>query len=171
MNSLAKKETTKVKDIKSPMTLDEKVNRYTEIYTENENLAAEYSKAVEDLKNQYKDRFDTLKEEAELLKENIKIDCAHNREDLFPKGAKSIIVGRAKLAFRAGSPSLELLDGYTWEQVLQKAEKFGDTYIVRKPQLDKNKLKQLNNDAEGRKLMKKLGVTVVSEETFSITID
>jgi hypothetical protein len=57
MNSLAKKETTKVKDIKAPMTIDEKVNRYTEIYTENENLAAEYSKAVEDLKNQYKGSF------------------------------------------------------------------------------------------------------------------
>jgi phage host-nuclease inhibitor protein Gam len=165
------KTTTKVPAAKKqPKTLEEKVYRYQEIYTENETLAAKYQALIEGCRKEYQPRFDELKAEAETLATDIQADCEAKREKLFANGAKSIRIGRVVISFRSGVPSLQLTEGKSWDEALKLALKHAAEYVVHKPQLDKNGLKSLNNTSRGQKLLEKLGLCVKTEEAFSIDV-
>jgi phage host-nuclease inhibitor protein Gam len=167
-NTKPRRETTPVPQSSAPDTrpLYQLCSRYAALNAERDKEAAEYQAEQAKLRDKYAPSMQAKEQEYIALKEEITTHCITHRAEEFGD-SKSLTVAGVAMQFRAGTPSVQIIDIETtnWKTVLQLAQKHAPDCVVNKPELNKTKLKSL-----GAQLLKKLGLHVVAEESFSISI-
>lgn len=135
--------------------------------TEGGKLIAEREAKYKGISEKYDTQIQKHKDDADKAFQTIKRYAEQNRKDLFGD-AQSIDTVCGKIGFRIGAGKLVLPEDV--EGLLKKFKQKGlDLYIIKKEDVDKNKLKtDITNDSKLEISMEKLGVTVNKEESFYI---
>lgn len=127
------------------------------------------------------DECSPIEEEIKRLESAVEAWAEKNRDDeeLFPKGKKSFEFQAGTVAFRESAPSLELIDGWDADEVLEALRGDDIDAAIRKagikvadPSLDKTALKNLVLKGKiDNETLASLGLGMKIKESFSITLN
>ena len=125
---------------------------------------AEMDVKITKIREGYQSRLADL---AKIKEETFEIlqHFATTNPDLFAK-KKSLDMTHGILGFRTGTPKLKLLKGYTWGAVLQLVKEFLPGYLRVAEDVAKDRLLSDRDEETVSANMKKIGITVVQDETF-----
>jgi phage host-nuclease inhibitor protein Gam len=132
-------------------------------------LTAEMDEHITAIREEYDTDLNIIGAENALLLAVIKGYCVQNQESLFV-GKKSIDTLYAKLGFRKSTPSLKLLKGYKWEDVVENIKGILPAYIRTVEEADKEKLLADREKEEVSKHFTAFDVKVSQEEKFFIDL-
>lgn len=145
---------------------EKKAKAAAEKYTEARKLFEITNAEKKDKMTQVNKEYDeTLKKYGETMDEQqliIETYVNQNREVLLD-GAQSTSWMGLKIGYRKKPASLKLLEGLTWEKVIEKTRKLLPDFVKTKYELKKKEIAKLDE-----KKLNKLGVCVSQEEIFSI---
>lgn len=119
------------------------------------------------IREKYADQVTELGERKEKAFDIIQAWAVDNKDDLFSK-RKSMETVHGTVGFRTGTPKLKLLKGFTWGAVTKLLVEFLPAYVRVTEEPAKDKLLADRENEEVTKLLPKVGISVIQEETFFI---
>ena len=149
---------------------NEALQEYYSNNTELVRLGTEMDDHIQEIMDQYTDDIDLLKGKQALLFAVIKGYCLANKESLLSDGKKSFENLYAKIGFRTATPSLKLLKGVKWEDVLENLKTVLPAYIRTEEVPDKERLIADRDKEEVAGKFEELGVKVSQEEKFFVDL-
>lgn len=132
-------------------------------------LESELDEEIIALREQYDGDLNLLVKENGLLEAIIKSYCVHNRESLFVQ-KKSLETLYGSVGFRTDPPSLKLLAGVKWEDVVEKLQELLPGYIRTVDTANKAKLITDRAVEDVAKNLPLLGIKVMQGEKFFIEL-
>jgi len=149
---------------------EEALAKYAAKDAEKCKLEAEMDEALTEIRSEYDADLNLIVKEKELLLATIQGYCVRNKESLFV-GKKSIDTLHGKVGFRTNPPSVTLVKGFKWEQVVENLKEQKLTGYVRTiEEADKDKLLADRQKEGVCNLFPVIGVKVSQEEKFFIEL-
>ena len=119
------------------------------------------------IREKYQDELSKLQEKKEKTFDLLQAYAIENKDELFA-GKKSLVTAYGVIGFRAGTPKLKTLKGFTWGVVTNLLQEFLPGYVRTVSEPAKDKLLADRDNSEVASLYRKVGVCVVQEETFYV---
>ena len=159
-----------MKKIKDQKSLDTSVSDLSLFEHKNVELTNEMESRIQALRAKYSSRIEALVAKGNEMRANIIEYARTNRETLFPLNRKSIRLTDGTVGYRCGRASLQLQEGYTWNDVLEalQEERGAKEYIRIKMEVDRSRLLSRHDDPKVAKLIQRVGLKVVAEEVFYV---
>lgn len=157
----------KISDYKS---LDNSMSDLCKFEKKNVELTNEMESRIQALRAKYTDRLEALSTKSSEMRANIIEYARQNRETLFPLNRKSIRLTDGTVGYRCGRASLQLQEGYTWNDVLEalQEERGAKEYVRIKKEIDRSLLLSRHDDPKVAKLLQRVGLKVVADEVFYV---
>ncbi len=159
-----------MKKIKDQKSLDTSVSDLSLFEHKNVELSNEMESRIQAIRSKYADRLEALSTKSSEMRANIIEYARQNRETLFPLNRKSIRLTDGVVGYRCGRASLQLQEGYTWNDVLEalQEERGAKEYIRIKKEVDRSLLLSRHDDPKVAKIIQRVGLQVVCEEQYYI---
>lgn len=119
------------------------------------------------IRNKFADNIAILQESKDKAFDIIQAFAIDNKAELFSK-KKSMETVHGTFGFRTGTPKLKLLKGFTWASVTNMLKEFLPKYVRISEEAAKDKLLADRDNEKVSKLLVKVGIAVVQEESFFI---
>lgn len=133
-------------------------------------VEAEMELKIQQLRDKFKARIDTLRKEKEEASESLQAYAVHNRETLFSK-RKSRDLVHGMIGFRTGTPKVVKSRAKTWDRILELLKKHNMASFIRmKEEVDKEKIIASREDKEIMETLGEWDIKVVQDETFFIEV-
>lgn len=114
-------------------------------------IKSEKQLAIQAIEDKYRNEENEAKAKAETAKATLQTYSEANREKLLVGKAKSFEIGRVSIGWRVSKGSLTVLDGKSWDDVLQQAKQTLPDYVKVTESLEKDKILK-DIEAIGEKL-------------------
>ena len=148
---------------------EESLAKYAANYVQQKKLSAEMEEQITQIRDEYDSDLNILDKEQDLLLAVIKGYCVQNKASMFGD-KKSLETLFGKLGFRKKTPSLKLLSGFKWEDVVENLKEILPGYVRTIEEANKEKiLADRDTEAVSGKLAT-LGIKVSQYENFFIEL-
>lgn len=132
-------------------------------------INADLDVKITDLRKKVEDQLTDLSGKRDDALEIIKNYSVENKDSLFSK-KKSMETAHGIIGFRTGTPKLKTLKGFTWASCTELLKAFLPGYVRTIDEPAKDKLLADRDDEDVAKMLKKVGIEVVQDETFFIEL-
>ncbi|MCE7990456.1 MAG: hypothetical protein HEP71_00695 [Roseivirga sp.] len=147
----------------------EVMRSFAEASSKLKELEAQEELQLLEVRKNYSKRAEALLEEKQNAMEKLEAFGIHNKDELFGK-KKSMDLHHGVIGFRTGTPKVNKPRSITWNQVIETLNEAGSDFLRTRIEVDKDKIIACRNDEDAMQELAKMGVGVVQEETFFITI-
>ncbi len=118
-------------------------------------------------REKYQDELAKLAEEKEKAFDVLQTFAVEQKDTLFTK-KKSLDTIHGTIGFRTGTPKLKTLKGFTWGAVTNLLKEFLPSYVRTVDEPAKDKLLADRDTKDIQENLKKVGLSVVQDETFYV---
>lgn len=140
---------------------------YAKADARQQKITAEMDIQMAKIREKWQDELAKLVETKDNAFDILQAYALENRDELFCK-RKSLETTHGIIGFRTGTPKLKPLKGFTWASVLNLLKEFLPNYVRTIEEPAKDKLLADRDDDETAALFRKVGITVVQDETFFV---
>ncbi len=122
-----------------------------------------------EVRKTYHKKAETLLEQKQKAMEKLEAFGIHNKDELFRK-KRSMDLQHGVIGFRTGTPKVSKPRSITWNKVIETLNETGSDFLRTRVEVDKDKIIASRDDKDLMQELSQMGVSVVQEETFFITI-
>jgi phage host-nuclease inhibitor protein Gam len=141
---------------------------YYEASHEISSINAAKSLKIHEIEKEFEEQLRIAKTKKEVSESAMTKFCTDNKDLLLTTKSKTGEVGRVKYSFRTGSGKLVLLDGSTWETVLEKAKAELPDYVRQVEEIEKDKI--IKDFDLLKERLGTIGVKVEKEDTIGFKL-
>lgn len=153
----------------SQCELSEVMKQFAEASSHIKALEAEEELQLLALRQEFEEKSRHLLEQRQNALEKLEAFGLHNRDELFSH-KRSLELNHGVIGFRTGTPKVSKPRSITWGKVIEILHKSNSAFLRTKHEVDKDKILANRNDEQLMQELEDLGIKVVQEETFFITL-
>ncbi|GAB5524876.1 MAG: hypothetical protein Roseis2KO_27480 [Roseivirga sp.] len=153
----------------SKAEVGEVMRSFAEANSKIKELEAQEELQLLEVRETYSKRAEVLLEQKQSAMEKLEAFGIHNKEELFGK-RKSMDLQHGVIGFRTGTPKVSKPRSVTWNNVIENLGKSGPHFLRTRIEVDKDKIIASRDDQQVMQELAQVGISVVQDETFFITI-
>ena len=132
-------------------------------------LEAEEELQMLELRKAFEEKSRSLIEQRQTAIEKLEAFGLQNRDELFSQ-KRSLELMHGVIGFRTGTPKVSKPRALTWNKVIEALSEKQSAFLRTKLEVDKDKILAHRMDEDLMTELNEIGIQVVQEETFFITL-
>lgn len=153
----------------SKQEVSEVMRRFAEASCKIKELEAREELQLLEVRKTFEKEAEALLEQKQNAMEKLEAFGLHNKDELFQK-KKSMDLHHGIIGFRTGTPKVSKPRSVTWNKVIEALNENKPQFLRTRIEVDKDKIIASRDDQQVMHELAEVGVSVVQDETFFITI-
>lgn len=145
------------------------MKNFAEASSKIKELEAQEELQLLEVRKGYEERARALLEQRQSALEKLEAFGIHNKEELFSK-KRSMDLHHGIIGFRTGTPKVSKPRSLTWNKVIEILRETGSAFLRTRLEVDKDKIIASRDDKTIMQELEQIGVSVVQEETFFVSM-
>lgn len=145
------------------------LKQFAEANSRIKELEAREELQIMDIRSQYEEECRKLLEQKQNAMEKLEAFGIHNRDEFFSQ-KRSMELPDGTIGFRRGTPKVSKPRSMAWNKVIQLLRESNSDFLRTKLEVDKDKIIASRDNEQLMNPLKELGIQVIQEESFFVTI-
>ncbi len=149
--------------------VSEVMRSFAEASSKIKELEAREELQLLEVRKTYSEKAETFLEQRQKAMEKLEAFGIHNKDEFFQK-KKSMDLHHGVIGFRTGTPKVSKPRSITWNKIIESLNENKSQFLRTRIEVDKDKIIASRDDQQVMHELAEVGVSVVQDETFFITI-